>query len=131
MGRDRARRDAARQLLNAIVGDIYGPQTLLHSGLLPPALVFGHPGYLRSVKGFVPPGGQYLQLVAVDLARPRTAHGRSWRIGPRRLPVLATRWRTVPDRFERVRRALSFPARKPLAPTYSQLIATLVQAAAR
>src|SRR6202044_3617082 len=57
------------KLLNAIVGDIYGAQTLLHTGLLPPALVFGHPGYLRSVKGFAPPGGQYPQLVAVDLAR--------------------------------------------------------------
>ncbi|MEA3125284.1 MAG: hypothetical protein QOD67_2303, partial [Caballeronia sp.] len=57
------------KLLNAIVADIYGPQTLLHDGLLPPALVFGHPGYLRSVKGFVPPGAQYLQLVAVDLTR--------------------------------------------------------------
>ncbi|MDI7046693.1 circularly permuted type 2 ATP-grasp protein, partial [Escherichia coli] len=56
-------------LLNAIVADIYGPQRLLERGQLPPALVFGHPGYLRSVKGFTPPGGQYLQVVAVDLAR--------------------------------------------------------------
>ena len=58
-----------------IVKDIYGPQTLLHEGFLPPALVFGHPGYLRSVKGFMPPGGQYLQLVAVDLRASRTARG--------------------------------------------------------
>ena len=40
------------QLLNAIVADVYGPQTLLARGLLPPALVFGHPGYLRAVRGF-------------------------------------------------------------------------------
>ncbi len=57
------------KLLNAIIGDVYGEQTLLRDGSLPPALVFGHPGYLRSVKGYTPPGGQYLQIVAVDLAR--------------------------------------------------------------
>jgi uncharacterized circularly permuted ATP-grasp superfamily protein len=38
------------KLLNAIVADIYGPQTLLHDGLLPPALVFGHPGYFRPAR---------------------------------------------------------------------------------
>ncbi len=30
-------------LLNAIVADVYGSQTLLQRGQLPPALVFGHP----------------------------------------------------------------------------------------
>ena len=30
------------ELLNAILVDLYGPQRLLSSGVLPPALVFGH-----------------------------------------------------------------------------------------
>src|SRR5690349_24664329 len=49
--------------------DLYGPQKLLQQCKLPPALVYGHPGYLRAVKGFTPPGGQFLQVVGVDLAR--------------------------------------------------------------
>ncbi|KJK21697.1 hypothetical protein UB46_25850 [Burkholderiaceae bacterium 16] len=55
-------------LANAMVADIYGPQTLLSKGLLPAGLVFGHPGYLRPLKGYQPPGGNFLHIVAVDLA---------------------------------------------------------------
>jgi len=38
-------------LLNQVMADIYGPQTLLRDGLLPPALVQGNPGYLRAMQG--------------------------------------------------------------------------------
>ncbi len=31
------------QVLNALLTDVYGPQTLLSAGLLPPELVFAHP----------------------------------------------------------------------------------------
>jgi len=31
------------RLMEAILADLYGPQTLLHRGLLPPELVFEHP----------------------------------------------------------------------------------------
>jgi uncharacterized circularly permuted ATP-grasp superfamily protein/uncharacterized alpha-E superfamily protein len=54
-------------LANAIVADIYGEQTLLSRGLLPPGLVYGHPGYLHPLRGCQPPGGSFLQIVAVDL----------------------------------------------------------------
>jgi len=54
-------------LANAIMADIYGPQTLLRRGLLPPGLVYGHPGYMRPLKGYQPPGGSFLQTMAVDL----------------------------------------------------------------
>jgi uncharacterized circularly permuted ATP-grasp superfamily protein/uncharacterized alpha-E superfamily protein len=54
-------------LANAMMADIYGKQTLLRRGLLPPGLVFGHPGYLRPLKGYQPPGGSFLQTMAVDL----------------------------------------------------------------
>ena len=56
-------------VLNQIMADIYGPQTLLAEGLLPPALVQGHPGYLRPLRGYTPPGGVYLHIAAFDLAR--------------------------------------------------------------
>ena len=116
-------------LLNAIVADIYGPQTLLERGQLPPALVFGHPGYLRSVKGFTPPGGQYLQVVAVDLAR--TPSG-DWTVmahrteAPSGLGYALENRLIVSTLFADPFRALRVSR---LAPTYSQLIATLVQAA--
>lgn len=56
-------------LLEAVMADVYGQQALLHEGLLPPALVLGHPGYLRALHGYVPPGDRYLHRVAFDLIR--------------------------------------------------------------
>lgn len=57
-------------LLNAILADVYtGPQRTLKEGLLPPALVLGHPGYLRAVHGHAPPGNVWLHIAAFDLAR--------------------------------------------------------------
>ncbi|MFM8766625.1 MAG: hypothetical protein ACKOD9_02255 [Rubrivivax sp.] len=32
-----------------MLDDVYGPQRLLHEGLLPPALVMRHPGYVRAL----------------------------------------------------------------------------------
>jgi uncharacterized circularly permuted ATP-grasp superfamily protein len=57
------------RLLDAMLADCYGPQRLLHEGLLPPALVQGHPGYLRALHGVEPPGGLRLHVAAFDLAR--------------------------------------------------------------
>lgn len=56
-------------LLDAMAADVYGPQRLLREGLLPPALVHGHPGYLRPLQGCDVPGGVRLHVVAFDLAR--------------------------------------------------------------
>ena len=58
------------RLLNLILADLYGPQRLLHDGLLPPALVLAQPG----VPAAVPRHRAcrttcYLHLHAVDLAR--------------------------------------------------------------
>ena len=47
-----------------MLADLYGPQHLLHEGLLPPALVLRHPGYLRSAA--CRPAGRRLHLVAFD-----------------------------------------------------------------
>ncbi|HEX4583721.1 MAG TPA: circularly permuted type 2 ATP-grasp protein [Burkholderiaceae bacterium] len=68
-------------LLSAILDDVYGEQRLLHESLLPPALVFGNPGYLRSLRGTVPVGGRFLHIVGFDLAR--GPDGRWWVVGQR------------------------------------------------
>ena len=57
------------QLLDRLMADVYGPQQLLARGLLPPALVQGHPGYLRAMHGAPPVGGTHLHIAAFDLAR--------------------------------------------------------------
>lgn len=57
------------RLLEALLTDIYGPQTMLRDGSLPPALVFANPGFLRSccTQPFV--HGRFLQHYAADLVR--------------------------------------------------------------
>jgi uncharacterized circularly permuted ATP-grasp superfamily protein/uncharacterized alpha-E superfamily protein len=57
------------RLLDHVMADVYGPQLLLKRGLLPPALVQGHPGYLRAMHGVPPVGGTHLHIAAFDLAR--------------------------------------------------------------
>ena len=57
------------RLLNHVMADVYGPQTLLRQGLLPAALVQGHPGYLRAMQGTQPAGGMFLHIAAFDMAR--------------------------------------------------------------
>ena len=65
------------RLLNHIMADVYGPQNLLKQGLLPAALVQGHPGYLRAMQGVQPAGGMFLHIAAFDMAR--GPHGK-WRV---------------------------------------------------
>lgn len=57
------------QLLERILDDVYGEQKLLAAKLLPPALVQGHPGYLRPMHGARPAGGRRLHIAAFDVAR--------------------------------------------------------------
>ncbi|HSI54314.1 MAG TPA: circularly permuted type 2 ATP-grasp protein [Ramlibacter sp.] len=57
------------KLLDRIMADVYGPQQLLAGNLLPPALVQGHPGYLRPMHGVKPAGGAHLHIAAFDMAR--------------------------------------------------------------
>ncbi|WP_321186927.1 circularly permuted type 2 ATP-grasp protein [Trinickia soli] len=117
------------RLLEALIADIYGSQTILERGLLPPALVFGHPGYLRAMKGAVPPGGRYLQIVGVDLAR---GPGGQWTVmghktqAPSGLGYALENRLIVASLFAEPFRSLGV---RRLAPSYSQLIATLAQAA--
>ena len=61
-------------LLNRVLGDIYGPQELLRSGAIPPSIIFGHSGYLHQVQGIRPAGGVHLFNYAADLARSPDGH---------------------------------------------------------
>ncbi len=69
------------RLLEGIMADVYGPQRLLAGNLLPPALVHGHPGYLRPLHGATPAGGRHLHIAAFDLAR--DPEGRWWVVSQR------------------------------------------------
>ncbi len=69
------------RLLNTILADLYGPQKLLLNGDLPSALVFGNPAFWRACHGIPVPNGNYLHLLAVDLAR--SPDGQWWVISDR------------------------------------------------
>ena len=69
------------RLLNHVMADVYGPQDLLSKGLLPAALVQGHPGYLRAMQGVKPAGGMFLHIAAFDMAR--GPDGRWWVVSQR------------------------------------------------
>jgi uncharacterized circularly permuted ATP-grasp superfamily protein len=114
-----------------MLADLYGPQRLLHEGLLPPALLLRHPGWLRAMAGApAPPLGLRLFIVAFDLAR--GPDGRWWQVaqrtqGPSGLGyVLHNRLvisRQFPDAFRELRV-------QHIASSYRRLLDTL-EAAAR
>ena len=68
-------------LLNRVLMDVYGEQRLLAEGLLPPALVYGHAGFLRPCRSLKAPGNVMLHLYAADLAR--SPDGRWWVVDDR------------------------------------------------
>jgi len=57
------------RLLSMLLADLYGPQQALKRGLLPPAAVLTHPGFLRGLVGAPLPEPLALPLYACDLAR--------------------------------------------------------------
>ena len=65
------------RLLEVVLADLYGPQTALAEGLLPPALVHANPAFLRACRSTLdqpaatPPGAgtRFLQTYAADLVR--------------------------------------------------------------
>lgn len=68
-------------LLNRILADCYGPQELIHSRWLSPAMVFGQPDFLRPCHGLRVPDNLYLHFYAADLAR--SPDGRWWVVSDR------------------------------------------------
>lgn len=57
------------ELLDLVLRDLYGERSLLRLGLVPPELIFSHPGFLRECQGITLPGKQQLILYAADMVR--------------------------------------------------------------
>ncbi|MBK8256102.1 MAG: circularly permuted type 2 ATP-grasp protein [Polyangiaceae bacterium] len=69
------------ELLNMVIGDLLGPQTLLKDALIPPAVVFGQLGFPWPLVGVEPAFGTHLHLYAADIAR--GPDGRFWILSDR------------------------------------------------
>lgn len=69
------------RLIERVLADLYGPQDLLRRGILPPEILFAHPGYNRACHGWEPSGGRRLTLFSSDLAR--SPDGQWWVLGDR------------------------------------------------
>lgn len=55
------------RLKQALLADIYGEQSLLSAGIVPPAMVYAHRGYLRDARKL--PGSGTLPLQSIDVSR--------------------------------------------------------------
>ncbi|MGF2944192.1 circularly permuted type 2 ATP-grasp protein [Mycobacterium sp. Lab-001] len=117
------------RLLDAVLADLYGPRRLLTEGLLPPELVFAHPGYVRWANGIEIPGHHQLFMHACDLSRlpdgsfavnadwTQAPSGAGYALADRR--VIA---RAIPDLYERI-------APRPTTPFAQALRLALIDAA--
>jgi len=65
------------ELLEAVIADIYGAQNLVSDGQLPAVAISGSSRFARRMIGLQPPGGHFLHIYAVDLARGPTGE---WRV---------------------------------------------------
>jgi uncharacterized protein (DUF2126 family) len=69
------------RLLDRVLTDLYGPQTLISRRVLPAEVVFRHPGFLRAYHGQRPVGNRFLTCYAADLAR--SSDGTWWVLADR------------------------------------------------
>lgn len=117
------------RLCESIMSDIYGEQRLLRDAMIPPALVHGHPGYLRAMLT-MPRGSshRHLQIVAFDLVRSPEGH---WAVvsqrtqAPSGLGYLLENRLLISSHFPS---AFESMAVRPLAPVYQGLVASLKNA---
>lgn len=98
------------RLLDAVLDDLYGERRSLTSGVLPPELLFGHPGYLRAACGIRNPGRHQLFMVGCDVSRAadgrfrvnadwtQAPSGAGYALADRRVVAHA-----IPDVYERIR----------------------------
>ncbi|MBW0014004.1 circularly permuted type 2 ATP-grasp protein [Mycobacterium sp.] len=117
------------RLLDAVLTDIYGPRGLLTDGVLPPELVFAHPGYVRAANGIEVPGRHQLFMHACDVSRlpngafqvnadwTQAPSGAGYALADRRVVAHA-----VPDLYERI-------APRPTTPFAQALRLALIDAA--
>jgi uncharacterized circularly permuted ATP-grasp superfamily protein/uncharacterized alpha-E superfamily protein len=97
------------RLLDAVLADLYGPRSLLTEGVLPPELLFAHPGYVRAANGIDVPGHHQLFMHACDLSRlpdgsfqvnadwTQAPSGAGYALADRRVIAHA-----IPDLYERI-----------------------------
>jgi len=97
------------RLLDAVLTDLYGPRHAVTSGVLPPQLLFTHPGYVRAACGIEVPGRHQLFLHGCDISRAAdgTFHvnadwtqapsGAGYALADRRVVAHA-----IPDLYERI-----------------------------
>lgn len=117
------------RLLDAVLADLYGPRSLLTDGMLPPELVFAHPGYVRAAAGIEIPGHHQLFMHACDLSRlpngnfevnadwTQAPSGAGYALADRRVIAHA-----IPDLYERI-------APRPNTPFAQALRLALIDAA--
>ncbi|WP_231589445.1 circularly permuted type 2 ATP-grasp protein [Mycobacterium haemophilum] len=97
------------RLLDAVLADLYGPRRCVTSGVLPAALLFGHPGYVRAANAIEIPGRHQLFMHGCDISRNRSGSflvnadwtqapsGAGYALADRRVVAHA-----APDLYERV-----------------------------
>ncbi len=97
------------RLLDAVLTDLYGPRHGVTSGVLPPQLLFAHPGYVRAARGIVLPGRHQLFLHGCDISRAadgsflvnadwtQAPSGAGYALADRRVVAHA-----IPDLYERI-----------------------------
>jgi len=117
------------RVLDAVLADLYGPRSLLTEGVLPPELVFAHPGYVRAATGIEVPGHHQLFMHACDVSRrpdgsfavnadwTQAPSGAGYALADRR--VIA---HSIPDLYERI-------APRPTTPFAQALRLALIDAA--
>ena len=69
------------ELLEQVVADLYGPNTLVSGGHLPAALIAQNPEWLRPMVGVKPHSGHFLHFVAFEIGR--GPDGRWWVLSDR------------------------------------------------
>ena len=97
------------RLLDAVLADLYGPRHAVTSGVLPPQLLFAHPGYVRAARGIDVPGRHQLFLHGCDISRAadgsflvnadwtQAPSGAGYALADRRVVAHA-----IPDLYERI-----------------------------
>ncbi len=97
------------RLLDAVLTDLYGQRRAVTSGILPPQLLFGHPGYIRAARGIDNPGRHQLFMLGCDVSRAadgrflvnadwtQAPSGAGYALADRRVVAHA-----VPDVYERI-----------------------------
>lgn len=97
------------RLLDAVLDDLYGERRVITGGILPPQLLFGHPGYVRAARGLQNPGRHQLFMLGCDISRANDGRfvvnadraqapsGIGYALADRRVTA-----RAIPDIYERI-----------------------------